>query len=187
MLWDKLTVSNPGATEAQLIKMDLLSNTIVFTAQGVPFLPVGDEFLRTKGGSANSYNQPDSVNQLDWGRKARYVAVYEFYRKLLALRRNHPAFRLPTAALIQEHLEFLPAKPGLIAYRLKNYAGGDAWENIVVVFNGQRTADSLPLPRATYKVVLRGDQLNEDGLDVLEVTSGVQVPGSTALVLVEIK
>jgi pullulanase len=36
-------------------------------------------------------------------------------------------------------------------------------------------------------VVLRGDQINEEGLDVLEVTSGVQVPGSSALILVPIK
>ncbi len=188
VLWDKLTAANPGATEAQLIKMDLLSNTIVFTSQGVPFLPVGDEFLRTKGGSANSYNQPDSVNQLDWARKAKYLPVYEFYRKLLALRRAHPAFRLPTAELIQQHLEFLPGTPpGLIAYQLKNHAGGDTWPGIVVVFNGNRAAAGLPLPRNTYKVILRGDQLNEDGLDVLEVTSGVQVPGSSALILVPLE
>jgi pullulanase/glycogen debranching enzyme len=32
------------------------------TLQGVAFLPVSDEFLRTKGGSHNSYNLPDSVN-----------------------------------------------------------------------------------------------------------------------------
>ena len=187
VLWDKLTVANPGASEAELLQMDLLSNVIVFTSQGVPFLPVGDEFLRTKGGSSNSYNQPDSVNQLDWGRKAKYVAVYEFYRKLLSLRRNHPAFRLATAELVQQHLEFLPAKPGIIAYRLKNHAGGDAWADIIVIFNGNRSADSFTLPRDTYKVVLRGDQINEDGLDVLEVTSGVQIPGNSALILVPIK
>ena len=184
VLWDKLTVANPRASEDTLIKMDVLSNTIVFTSQGVPFLPVGDEFLRTKGGSSNSYNQPDSVNQLDWGRKAKYAAVYSFYRQLIALRRAHPAFRLPTAALIQQHLEFLPAGPGLIAYQLKDHAGGDAWANITVIFNGNRSARSVVLPRDTYKMVLRGDQLQEEGLDVLEVTSGVQVPGSSALILV---
>ena len=187
VLWDKLTVSNPGASEAQLMKLDLLSNTIVFTSQGIPFLPVGDEFLRTKGGSHNSYNQPDSVNQLDWGRKAKYAAVYDFYRRLIALRRAHPAFRLPTTELVQRHLEFLPnPHPGVIAYQLKDNAGGDTWQNIVVIFNGNPLADSVALARGTYKVVLRGDQINEDGLGVLEVTTGVQVPGSTALILVKL-
>ena len=185
VLWDKLKVSNPNATEDTLIKMDLLSNTIVFTSQGIPFLPVGDEFLRTKGGSHNSYNLPDSVNQLDWSRKAKYAPVYDFYRRLIALRRAHPAFRLPTAGLIQQHLEFLPTRPGTIAYQLKNHAGGDAWENITVIFNGNKSAAGVSLPRGTYKVVLRGNQLNEDGLDVLEVTSGVQVSGNSALILVQ--
>ncbi|MDO7851295.1 type I pullulanase [Hymenobacter convexus] len=188
VLWDKLAVSNPGASEAQRLKMDVLSNTIVFTSQGIPFLPVGDEFLRTKGRSHNSYNLPDSVNQLDWARKAKYRPVYEFYRKLIGLRRDHPAFRLSTAELVQQHLDFLPnTHQGIIAYQLKNSAGGDAWQNIVVIFNGNTSADSVALPRGTYKVVLRGDQINQDGLDVLEVMSGVQVPGSSALILVRIE
>ena len=188
VLWDKLTVANPGASEAELIRMDLLSNVIVFTAQGVPFLPVGDEFLRTKGGSSNSYNQPDSVNQLDWGRKATYAAVFGFYRRLIALRRAHPAFRLPTAELIRQHLEFLPGTPpGTIAYRLKDHAGGDAWENIVVVLNGNRTAAAVPVPPGSYKVVLRGDQLDgSNGLGRVEATgAALPVPASTALILVQ--
>ena len=187
VLWDKLTVANPGATEAELIQMDLLSNVIVFTSQGVPFLPVGDEFLRTKGGSANSYNQPDSVNQLDWARKAKYPAVYEFYRRLIALRRAHPAFRLPTAALVQQHLEFLPnMPPGTIGYRLKDHAGGDPWQNIVVLLNGNRTTASVAIPAGTYKVVLRGNQLDSKGLGKLEVSeAAVLLPASSALVLVQ--
>ncbi|WP_310393380.1 type I pullulanase [Hymenobacter sp.] len=187
VLWDKLAVANPGATEAELIQMDLLSNVIVFTSQGVPFLPVGDEFLRTKGGAHNSYNLPDSVNQLDWGRKARYSAVYEFYRRLIALRRAHPAFRLPTAELIQRHLEFLPGLPaGTIAYRLKDHAGGDAWQTITVLFNGNRTPTSIEVPAGSYTVVLRGDQLNEKGLSRLDLTGApVPVPASSALILVQ--
>lgn len=55
-----------------------------------------------------------------------------------------------------------------------------------MAFNGNRSADSLALPRGTYKVVLRGNQLNEEGLGVLEVMSGIQLPGSTAMILVKI-
>ena len=187
VLWDKLRAANPSASEAELIQMDLLSNTIVFTSQGVPFLPVGDEFLRTKGGSSNSYNLPDSVNQLDWARKAKYASVYDFYRRLIALRRGHPAFRLPTTELIQRHLEFLPnTPPGTIAYRLKDHAGGDAWQNIVVVFNGNRTAASVPVPACAYTVVLRGSQINEKGLNKIEQASTpLQLPASSAMILVQ--
>ena len=187
VLWDKLAVANPGASEAELIQMDLLSNVIVFTAQGVPFLPVGDEFLRTKGGASNSYNLPDSVNQIDWGRKARYAQVFDFYRRLIALRRAHPAFRLPTAALVQQHLEFLPGPPpGTVAYQLKDHAGGDAWRTIVVLLNGNRTAASIPVPAGKYRVVLRGNQIDAQGLGQVEATgAAVQLPASSAMILVQ--
>ncbi|MBC6608466.1 type I pullulanase [Hymenobacter sp. BT188] len=189
LLWDKLKSSNPGATEAELIQRDILSNTIVFTSQGIPFLPIGDEFLRTKGGSHNSFNQPDSVNQIDWGRKARYAPVYAFYQKLLALRRAHPAFRLPTHELIQQHLEFLPdLPPGTIAYRLRDHAGGDTWRNIVVIFNGNLAPASVTVPAGSYTVVLRGDQLMPTGIEKMPPSRepfALKMPPSTATIIVE--
>ncbi|WP_139925290.1 type I pullulanase [Hymenobacter sp. DG01] len=188
VLWDKLLASNPAAPESDRIKMDLLSNTIVFTSQGIPFLPIGDEFLRTKGGSHNSFNEPDAINQIDWSRKTQYARVYEFYRQLIAMRRAHPAFRLPTQELVQQHLEFLPYLPGTtIGYRLKDHAGGDAWQTIVVLFNGNRQPARQPIPAARYSVVLAEDQINPAGLRQLEGTGEtmtVEVPASSALVLV---
>ncbi|GAA3934017.1 type I pullulanase [Hymenobacter algoricola] len=188
VLWDKLTVANPGATEEELIRMDLLSNTIVFTSQGVPFLPVGDEFLRTKGGAHNSYNLPDSVNQLDWARKARYRRIFGFYQQLIALRRAHPAFRLPTQALVQQHLAFLPGLPAnTIGYQLLGHAGADAWGTITVLFNGNRTDTAVPVPAGSYTVVLRGGEVNPKGLHKLLQPAGqpLILPASTAMILVQ--
>ncbi|AMR29879.1 hypothetical protein A0257_20405 [Hymenobacter psoromatis] len=186
-LWDKLRIANPTASEDELIHMDALSNTIVFTSQGVPFLPIGDDFLRTKKGASNSYNLPDSINQIDWGRKAKYAAVAAFYRQLLAMRRAHPAFRLPSQELIAQHLEFLPGlPPGTIAYQLKDHAGGDVWQTITVLFNGQRQPATVPVPAGSYKVVLRGLEIKPSGLEMLSAEAGgVAVPGYSALVLVQ--
>jgi pullulanase len=188
VLWDKLTIANPTASEAELIQLDALCNTIVFTSQGVPFLPIGDEFLRTKKGASNSYNLPDSVNQLDWGRKAQYQAVFTFYRQLLALRKAHPAFRLPSQELIAQHLEFLPGLPaGTIGYQLKNHAGSDAWATITVLFNGQRQPATVPVPAGSYRVVVRGLEINQSGLgEPLAVgAAGVPLAPTSALVLVQ--
>ncbi|ALD22311.1 type I pullulanase [Hymenobacter sp. DG25A] len=188
VLWDKLTIANPGASEAELIRMDLLSNTIVFTSQGVPFLPVGDEFLRTKGGSHNSYNLPDNVNQLDWARKAKYLEVFQFYQQLIALRKAHPAFRLPTQELIQQHLVFLPDMPAnTIGYQLQNHAGGDEWGTITVLFNGNPAPAAVAAPAGSYTVVLRGQQINPKGLEELVVEPGklLGLPAGAALLLVQ--
>ena len=188
VLWDKLLASVPGASKEERIRMDVLSNTIVFTSQGVPFLPIGDEFLRTKNGSHNSYNLPDSVNQLDWVRKARYQRVFNFYRDLIALRKAHPAFRLPTQALIEQHLHFLPNLPAsTIGYQLLGHAGGDEWDTIVVLFNGNRQPARVPVPGGRYSVVLSGLTLNPQGIRQLEApgeTLLVEVPASSAVILV---
>jgi pullulanase len=185
VLWDKLRVAHPTATEQELTQMDALSNTIVFTAQGIPFLPLGDEFLRTKKGASNSYNLPDSINELDWALKARNRAVFAFYQQLLALRKAHPAFRLRTQAEVARHLVFLPGAPaGTIAYQLREHAGGDAWQTITLVFNGLRQPATVPLPAGRYQVALRGLAVDLQAKEALGVdAAGLSVPACSALIL----
>lgn len=157
-LWDKLGNSRPDATEAEKIAMHKLANTIVLTSQGVPFLHAGSEFLRTKGGNHNSYESPDSVNWLDWNRRAQYAPVVDYYRQLIALRRAHPAFRMPTAQMIAERLRFVKAEKGLVAFVLADNANGDTWKNILVAYNGTAAAQSLDLPEGSWDTVLDNGQ-----------------------------
>jgi pullulanase len=186
LLWDKLVIAHPTLSEAELIKLDALSNTIVFTSQGIPFLPIGDEFLRTKKGASNSYNLPDSINQLDWSRKAKYRQVFAFYRQLLALRKAHPAFHLPSQELISQHLRFLPNVPaGTIGYQLVDHAGGDNWQTITVLFNGTGQAATVPVPAGSYSAVLRGLTINQHGLGPVVSSGAVEVAAYSALVLVQ--
>lgn len=139
-LWDKLTASTPGQDQALRQSMDQLAAGILLTAQGVPFIHAGDEFLRSKNGDANSYNNNDPrVNPLDWSLKTRHRDVFEFYRGLIALRRGHPAFRLSERAAVDRSMRFLPAVPqGVVAFVLADHAGGDSWRNILVIYNGNR-------------------------------------------------
>ena len=53
----------------ELIRLDLLAQTAVFTSQGVPFMLSGEELLRNKKGVHNSFESPDSINQLDCARR----------------------------------------------------------------------------------------------------------------------
>lgn len=181
-LFDRLKISNPNATEAELIKMDKLSNTAVLTAQGVTFLHSGVEFLRTKQGVANSFKSPDNINEIDWHRKAQYKAVYDYYKGLVSLRKSHPAFRMPTTTLIQKHLEFLETgNEGLIAYQLKDNANGDTWKNILVILNGNAAEASFNLPKGNWTLVGDGEQINPEGIS--KATNSVKVPGTTGFIL----
>ena len=164
-LVDRLKTSIPKLSQEELIRLDLLAQTAVFTSQGIPFMLSGEELLRDKKGVHNSFESPDSINRLDWSNKERYPQVFKYYSDLIALRRNHPAFRLGDANLIRKHLEFLEAPDGVVAFRLKNYAGRDDWRNIIVILNPSRKTATVNIPKAMYTVVCKDGEINEDSTD----------------------
>ena len=144
-LWDKLQASAPTVPENVRISMDKLAAGIVLTAQGVPFIHEGDEFLRSKNGVSNSYNNNDPrVNPLDWSLKAKHRDVFAYYRGLIALRKAHPAFRLTDKAAVDQSLEQATHAPeNLVAYFIKNHANGDSWKTILVIYNGSAQTRDL--------------------------------------------
>lgn len=148
-LRDRLQASIPGITEEELIRLDKLGQTVVFTSQGIPFIYAGEEIFRTKQGVRNSFNSPDSINAIDWTFKSRYSDLYGYYRGLIALRKAHPAFRLGDADLVREHLEFLQAPSGTVAWRLTGHAGGDPCEEIIVIVNSRKEPVTLEIPAYT--------------------------------------
>ena len=74
-LVDRLRAEMPGIGDDELIRLDLLAQTAVFTSQGVPFMLSGEEMLRNKKGVHNSFNSPDDINHLDWNNLKNYPQV----------------------------------------------------------------------------------------------------------------
>jgi glycogen debranching enzyme len=69
-----------------------LLGTLLVSA-GVPMLTMGDEFGRTQRGSNNAYCQDSALTWLRWDRKDWQDAFLAQTRRLLQLRREHPALR----------------------------------------------------------------------------------------------
>ena len=181
-LVDRLRASIPGIKDDELARLDKLAQTAVFTSQGIPFIYAGEEVMRDKKGVHNSYQSPDSINAIDWSRKALHADVFAYYKGLIQLRKNHPAFRLGSAELVRRHLEFLPVEgKNLVAWRLKEHAGGDRWEDIVVVLNSRREPARVAVPQGNYTIVCKDGAINEGGLAKV---SGAEltVPAQSALI-----
>ena len=142
----------------------------------------GEEMLRDKKGVHNSFESPDDINHLDWGNLQRYPQVFNYYKNLIQLRKNHPAFRLGSAEKVRRHLEFLPTQDALVAFRLKDYAGGDAWKDIIVVLNGNKESRIVEIPEGKYTVVACDGIIDEQGLGEVEGTQ-VNVDPQSALIL----
>ena len=167
---------------AELIRLDLLAQTAVFLSQGVPFMLSGEEMLRDKKGVHNSYESPDSINHLDWNNLQRYPQVFTYYKNLIKLRKNHPAFRLGSADLVRRHLEFLPVQDCLVGFILKGHAGGDVWKDVIVLLNGSQESRIVDIPEGRYTVVGCDGKIDENGLG--EVNGNrVVVDGQSALII----
>jgi pullulanase len=162
-LVDRLKASIPGIKMDELIRLDLLAQTAVFTSQGVPFMLSGEEMLRDKKGVHNSFESPDSINHLDWDNLKKYPQVFQYYKNLIQLRKNHPAFRLGSASLVRKHLVF-GKSGGPLVFCLKDHAGGDRWKDIYVILNASREQQTVDLPMDSYETVCDDGRICETGI-----------------------
>lgn len=183
-LVDKLKLSVQGErAEDELIPIDKLVNTVLLTAQGIPFIRGGEEIMQDKKGEPNSFKSPDSVNQIDWSFKTKYREVFDYIKDLIALRKAHPAFRIPTVEGLQQWLHFMDTgDSGVIAYTLGEHANGDEWKEILVAYNGNRHEATIHIPEGEWKVVCRDGQITLEGQETLQ-GGDVTIAASSALIV----
>ena len=128
-------------------KEQILAGAYILLSQGTPFLNGGQEFLRTKKGDPDSYSADtkggikwttrygkdgsyvpatdiDDVNTINLGMKTTYADVYNTYKGLIALRKNHAAFRNATSATATK------LKKGITSYTVT-----DGAETFEVIYN----------------------------------------------------
>ena len=174
-IWDKLATSNPVDTEFTRIKMDKLAAGIIFTAQGIPFIQFGQDFLRTKYNEdtgefdENSFRSPDKVNNIDWNRKSEYIDVFKYYKGLIAFRKAHKSLRFTEASQVRDNLEFLKcSEKNMVAFKISACKTGDN-KDLLIVYNANRTNEKVILPEGEWEIFIDGKNA---GTDVLDTVSG---------------
>lgn len=185
-LRDRIEVAAAEETEATKLRMNKLAQTAVMVSQGMTFFYGGEELFRTKQGVENSYQSPDSINVIEWANKQTYNDLYTYYREIIKIRRQHKGFRLGTAELVKNHVEFPETtQEGLIIYRIKDLQGIDTASSLIVLLNGTAEAMEAEVPQATYTVLAQDAQANANGMGTIE-TEKVQVAPYSATILAEI-
>lgn len=169
----------------EAVRRHILAHALVLTAQGVPFLHAGEEFLRTKFGDHNSYKSPDAINQIRWENKKYFAPVFKYFQGLIAIRKNHPAFRLRTRQEIGEYFQVLKIEEQLIITGLGPYAGGDSWKDILCVYNGSMEEREVFLPGTGPWHIVAND--TRAGLEVLDVIEGSRILVSPLAILIMYK
>jgi pullulanase len=127
----------PNATDALRIETMKLGYLALLTSQGVPFMHGGEEFARTKNGDNNSFESPDSVNEIDWNLKREHLDLFNYVRDLIVLRKAHPMFRLRTTADVRSRVQFVEnGNRDVLMFTLNGEGVSDeTWKRACVVLN----------------------------------------------------
>jgi pullulanase len=70
----------------------------------------------------------------------------------------------------------------VVAFRLKDHAGGDAWDNIIVVLNSRTTAAPVEVPEGRYTVVCSNGAVNAAGMGTVNGPV-LTVPARSAMIV----
>ena len=103
------------------LRQRLLKNalTTLFTAQGTPFLFMGDEWGKSSGGNNNPYCQDNELTWQKWNLKKPEKELLDFTRELIALRKAHGVMRQKKPLTLMDHMSC--GAPDL------SYHGAEAW------------------------------------------------------------
>src|SRR5690554_722063 len=186
-LHDKLHMTLEDDNKTHLITpMIKQANAIVLTSQGVSFLHAGDEFARTKpaasgsGFDSNSYESPDSVNQIRWDQKGDHLDLFEYFKGLIKLRKSEDLFRLTSAEDILEKLEFVYENTkGLIAYTLS-----DDDSNYLVLHNANQKNTRVKLPKGGgWHVIVDGNTAGTESINTYKGGQRVRLDANSTYVM----
>ncbi len=154
--------------------------SIVLTSQGIPVLHGGSEMQRSKGGDANSYQSPDSVNSFKWNLLDTNPQIHGYVKKLIALRRAHPGFRFTTWSAVDTHVQSDQRSASLVHTLINAAANGDPWGRLLVIYNAGGD-QQVPLPSGNWKVAVE-ESSSTAGNDRV-VSGSVTATGTAVTVL----
>ena len=185
-LRDRIAVSASDESEETQLRMNKLAQTAVLVSQGMSFLYGGEELYRTKQGIDNSYQSPDSINIIPWENKSKYNDLFEYYCQMIQIRHQHKGFRLGTAALVKEHVEFDETdNKHLIIYRIEDLEHIDTAEELIVLLNGGKEPAEVEIDDDDYIILAQDGQAKAEGLGTCKGGKIIVAPYS-ATILAEV-
>lgn len=154
-LWDKLDLT--VADEALKKKSCRLAAAIYMTCQGTPFFLSGEEFARTKEKRDNTYNAPIGLNRLDWEQAWREQELVEYYKGLIALRKQLPGLCDKTREA-PDRIFGQWKENGLLGFSVRNRKKGESspWKELMVVYNSRKEAVPLKPLEGKWQILADG-------------------------------
>lgn len=200
-------------TDEDLRRMHALTAVIVLTAQGIPFIQIGQEMCRSKFGVENSYESSDNINKVRWEKKLSEWKTVQYYAGLIHLRKMHPEiFAIGNADSIRSRITFyedialdvplrciafhIEGNPKQLYEKLREASDSGneedlreeaaQWSSLVVLLNPTPQEVNFPLPdHQTDSVWIQLVNDKYAGVDQIcgPIVGGVSVPGRSGSIL----
>lgn len=160
-LWDKLVITmKPGQNFAlrdeEILRANRMAAAVYFTCQGKIFFLSGEEAARTKLGDENSYVSPPGLNCLDWERFYAFEDLEEYYRGLIAFRKNMPGLYDKSEhageRIFAEHV----LTDGCLQFCVDNRECA-LWDVLCVVYNSTENEQKITLPQGEWELLVDGE------------------------------
>lgn len=175
-MWDKNRAVCFGQPRSIRMKRQTLATAMVLLAQGTPFIHCGQEFGRTKQNLGNTYNRSDNYNMIDYHRRDELELLVRQFQDLVALRKEHPSFRLNTAQKIRENVQTETIDGKVLVYK----TAGEG-EQLISFFNPTGETFGYTLPKEG-KILFDSENRNAEQTTVVQIG-----PISTVVVELEPK
>ena len=190
-LWDKLVITMDPHRQfdvptPEILRANRLAAAFCFGCQGHWFLLSGEEFGRTKQGLRDSFNAPAALNRLDWTRAwtGPWQALADYYRGLMALRRQLPALCDKRAAAKNRLLAAWRPGRKCAAFRLDNAGPGSRWAELMLLYNADAHPHAAILPEGRWQLLADGeDSFAWQAMPPRTLTAQAVLPAGAALVL----
>ena len=164
-----------------LVRQNLLGLAILFTAQGIPFIQHGSEFLRTKQGDHNSYRSSDEINSIKWSDKYRFRDVFNYIKGLIDIRKKLPYFNIDNVEIIKNKAKFIFANNNENSGVIINHIDLSEYDNgeIIVIYNATDIDNYdvnsyIPISKTGYWNIIANDKIS--GLKILEKVNCNEIP-----------
>ena len=150
---------------------------LVMTAQGIPFLHGGQDFLRSKKNDPNSYRSSDDVNSLKWYMLDKNGLESDYCRGLISFRKKHPGLRMRTESEVSSAYEVLASPDGTVELRLNTPT-----ECLLILVNPVPRAKMMTLPDGEWYLHVSDIAASESPMATY--CEGIIVPPISGMVLI---
>jgi pullulanase/glycogen debranching enzyme len=166
----------------RFLDMNRLGALFLFTSQGIVFMHQGQEWARSKVIAKttapdkhigmidhNSYEKDNETNWLNWNEREMNRELVDYYKGLIALRKQYPEFRHSNP----EDFKFMDVgEKTAVAYTLKN--------KFFVALNGSNANIDLDLPQGEWAVLVDRNGIYTEDLKMMR--EKVSLPKTSGIV-----